>query len=52
MGEPSSPWNCWKGKRSGTGSVGKPLEIETVLDLGLQIADAYVAHSKGIFIWI
>ena len=21
MGEPSSPWNCWRGRRSGTGSA-------------------------------
>src|SRR5262250_137425 len=30
--------------------VGKPLETETVLDLGIQIAEALeTAHSKGIY---
>src|SRR5271163_125326 len=38
-----------EGRRSGTGLLAKPLEIETVLDLGIQIADALdAAHSKGI----
>jgi hypothetical protein len=39
MGEPSSPWNCWKRRRPAS-IAGKPPEIETVLDLGIQIADA------------
>jgi serine/threonine protein kinase len=42
-------WNCWRGRRSGIGIAGKPLEIETVFDLGIQVAHAVdAAHSKGI----
>ncbi len=49
MGEPSSPWNCLEGQTLRHRIAGKPLEIETVLDLGVQIAEALdAAHSKGI----
>jgi serine/threonine protein kinase/tetratricopeptide (TPR) repeat protein len=38
-----------EGQVLGQRIAGKPLEIETVLDLGIQIADALdAAHSKGI----
>src|SRR5271165_6235505 len=48
-GEPLSPWNCWGGETLRHRIAGKPMEIETVLDLGVQIADALdAAHSKGI----
>ncbi|MFZ0539305.1 MAG: serine/threonine-protein kinase [Candidatus Sulfotelmatobacter sp.] len=49
LGEPSSPWNMLEGQTLRHRIGGKPLEIETVLDLGTQIADALdAAHSKGI----
>src|SRR5208283_5818329 len=48
-GEPLSPWNCWGGEPLRHRIAGKPMEIEPVLDLGVQIADALdAAHSKGI----
>ena len=48
-GAPSSPWSFWTGQTLRQRIDGKPLEIETVLDLGIQIADALdAAHSKGI----
>jgi eukaryotic-like serine/threonine-protein kinase len=49
MGEPSSPMELLEGQTLRHRISGKPLEIETVLDLGIQIADALdAAHSKGI----
>jgi len=48
MGEPSSPWSCSKGRRSGTGSMANRWRSRRARS-GTQIADALdAAHSKGI----
>ena len=48
-GRPSSPWNCWKARRSSTASRASRSRLDQILDLGIQIADALdAAHSKGI----
>ena len=45
----SSPWKLLEGQTLRQRVSVRPLESETVLDLGMQIADALdAAHSKGI----
>ena len=49
MGGLLSRWNCWRDRRFRHAIGGNRLEIETVIDLGIQIADALdAAHAKGI----
>jgi serine/threonine protein kinase len=48
-GAPLSPWRCWRGSTLKHVISGQPMEIEMVLELGIQIAAALdVAHGKGI----
>ena len=48
MGEPSSPWSCWTGRRCGTGSRQAAGNGDSAR-LGIEIADALdAAHSAGI----
>ena len=45
----SSPWSISKAQRSSTRSTSQPFRLETICDVGGQIADALdAAHSKGI----
>src|SRR5438094_3518720 len=48
-GAPFIAMQYLEGQTLGSRILGKPLEIESVLDFGIQIADALdAAHSKGI----
>ena len=48
-GRRSSPWNSWKAQTLKHRISGKPLPLEQVLELGIEIADALdAAHAKGI----
>ena len=45
----SSPWSFSKARLCGKRSLGRPLETDRLVDLGIEIADALdAAHAKGI----
>jgi hypothetical protein len=48
MANTSSPWSCWTVRRSSTGFRQRPLKLELLLHVAIQIADALdAAQSKG-----
>ena len=43
------PWSCWRGKTLKQRIGKQPLEMDVLLELAIQIADALeAAHAKGI----
>ena len=46
---PSLLWSTWTARRCGKRYAGRPIEIDRLLDLGIEIADALdAAHAQGI----